>query len=73
MIKWEDLPTAFWAAAACNAFVFTWIGFPSGLMIVTVLPKIQFSDGVIESLEIKHWRLVTIHGFKILTMLLNDK
>ena len=35
-----NLPTTFCAAAACSAFAFTWIGFPSGLMTVTVLPKI---------------------------------
>ena len=33
------VPTAFWAAAACNAPAFTWIGFPSGLITVTVFPK----------------------------------
>ena len=38
-----NIPTAFWAAAACNALAFTWIGFPSGLITVTVLPNIEIS------------------------------
>ena len=38
-----NVPTAFWAAAACNALAFTWIGFPSGLITVTVLPNIEIS------------------------------
>ena len=35
------IPIAFWAAAACKELALIWIGFPSGLITVTVFPKVN--------------------------------
>ena len=35
----SNIPTAFWEEAECSALALTSIGFPSGLIIVTVFPK----------------------------------
>ena len=39
VFDFKNIPTAFWEAAAWSALALTSIGFPSGLIIVTVFPK----------------------------------
>jgi len=35
------MPETFWSAADCKAAAFTWIGIPSGLITVTLLPMLH--------------------------------
>ena len=39
-----SIPVVFWAAAACKELAFIWIGFPSGLITVTVFPKVNLMN-----------------------------
>ena len=39
-----SIPIVFWAAAACKELAFIWIGFPSGLITVTVFPKVNLMN-----------------------------
>ena len=47
-----NIPIEFCAEAACNALAFTCIGFPSGLIMVTMFPKIG-STHILSSLMIE--------------------
>ena len=47
-----NIPIEFCAEAACNALAFTCIGFPSGLIMVTMFPKISLTH-ILSSLMIE--------------------